>query len=207
MKTYKAGIIFTIFLFCISFLLLSCDKNQISTPEILIDKSVFLSEEPCSPPCFLGITPGESTESDVIRILIENNIYENCRGFNKEEEGGFKGLNCGTQITIRYIKNKDLVKDVGFTPADKLVVSDVLQEFGVPEGVFVLGGTIHSDEVNLVLIYPKISTWIRLETQNEYPYLLEQSSRITRVIYGHEIDETDYSEWQGWMEWHGFGKY
>ena len=183
--------------------LTSCIPAMPVTPMLDIGDGGFLSEEPCGPPCFWGIVPGETTEDQVVEILQETNVFETCEMFDREDEGGYRGMKCGSRVFIGFERGGDLVTGVGFNPSS-ITVQDIVEKYGEPEGVTVGGLGVHVIDYQLIMAYPTMLTLVRLSLQDEGPYILEQSTLVRNVAYDVIFDEEFSLDWE---EWHGYGEY
>lgn len=195
----------TIKLCLVMFICLSSCRPVPTTPqpEIEVGDGGFLTGEPCGPPCFWGIVPGETTEAETVEILQERGIYGICETWDREREGGYRGINCGRDLVIGFERGSDLVTGVGFNPSG-IVVQDVVDKYGEPDGVMVSVLGVHALDYQLILAYPSMFTLVRLSLQDEAPYVLKPSTPVKNIAYDVVFDE-EFS--RGWEEWHGYGEY
>lgn len=182
------------------------------TPAINIGDGGFLSEDPCGPPCFWGIVPGETTEGEVIEILQERGIFETCYTIDHEDEGGFRGMDCGLQVFIDFERGGDLVTGVGFKPTATITAQDVVAKYGEPQGVAVHDLGVHVIDLQLVMAYPSMLTRVIFPTQRvslpiQEPYILEPSTPVDSIAYPIDGGEISLVEDSYWEEWHGYGEY
>lgn len=183
--------------------LTSCFLAIPATPMIDVEDGGFLSGEPCGPPCFWGIVPGETTEAEVIKILQERGVFETCEAFDREARGGERGIKCGSRVFISFEQGGDVVQGLGFNPTSTITVQDVVEKYGEPESVEVGALGVHVLDYQLILAYPKMLTLVRLSLQQEYPYVLEPVTPVKNIVY--------YLEFGGEFSlkgvWHGYGEY
>lgn len=195
--------------------LTSCTPTSVMMDDTLaVGDGGFLTGEPCGPPCFWGIVPGETTEGEVMEILQERGIFETCYTIDHEDEGGFRGMDCGLQVFIDFERGGDLVTGVGFKPTATITAQDVVAKYGEPQGIAVhdLGVHVHVIDLQLVMAYPSMLTRVIFPTQRvslpiQEPYILEPSTLVDSIAYpidGGEISLVDDSYWE---EWHGYGEY
>ena len=162
----------------------------------------FLSGEPCGPPCFWGITPGETREAEVVEILQERGAFEACEMFDSEDKGGYRGLECGSRVIIGFERGGDVVDGVGFNPSG-VTVQEVVAKYGEPESVQVGALGVHVLDYQLILAYPKMLTLVRLSLQQEYPYVLRPETPVKNIVYDLEFG----GEFSLDGVWHGYGEY
>jgi len=179
-----------------------------ATPRLDIGDGGFLSGEPCGPPCFWEIVPGQTTEAEVIEILQRRGIYAICETWNSESEGARRGISCGSRLVISFEQGGDVVAGVGFSPSLSITVEDVIAKYGEPELVEVGGLGVHVVDFQLTMAYPGILTWVRLPLQDELPYILEPSTGIRNISYAVDFGDPHYYEDNPhWKEWYGYGEY
>ncbi len=194
------------FVTCVAILILftSCKvHSRIPERTVKIGDGGFLSETPCGPPCFWGITPGETTETEVMAILQDRGVIESCESFDKTTEGGFRGIKCGLQMFIMFERESHLVYMVGFSPA-RITVRDVIEKYGEPAGVEVGAVGIHNYDAQLIMSYPDMFALVRLPIQDDYPYSLEPSTPVEDILYS-LVYGPEHPVLQD--EWRGYGKY
>jgi hypothetical protein len=185
--------------------LTSCIPVIPATPTLDVGDGGFLSEEPCGPPCFWGIVPGETTEAEVVEILQERGVLETCEAFDNEADGGSRGIKCGSRIVISFERGDDGVQGVGFNPTSMITVQEVVAKYGEPEGVKVGALGVHGmTDAQLIMVYPIMLTLVRFSIQDEGPYILEPSTPVRNITYAVIFDEEFSLDWE---EWHGYGEY
>lgn len=89
-----------------------------------------MAGEPCGPPCFLGITPGVSTVSEVIVFLEEHKILQWC----EIESAEIKCMQIDdfTSSLWFLFDDRDTVSVIGFIPADQILLGDIVDTYGGP---------------------------------------------------------------------------
>lgn len=184
--------------------LASCTPSSLMPEDTFaVGDGGFLSEEPCGPPCFWGIVPGETTEAEVIEILREKGVFDTCETFDREARGGERGMECGSRVFISFQQGGDVIQGLGFSPTSTITVQDVVEKYGEPQSVEVGALGVHVLDYQLILAYPKILTLVRLSLQQEYPYVLEPVTPVKDIVY--------YLEFGGDFSlksvWHGYGEY
>ena len=189
--------------------LTSCMFNPLEPTDETIDvgDGGFLSGEPCGPPCFWGIVPGQTTEAQVIEILKSKGVLTVCDFFNNEAEGGSRGMKCGSRIFISFRQDSEVIDGIGYDPSVSITAKDVISKYGKPDGVLIIPDGIPEDPYTMfVIVYSRISTHLRLPRQRGLSYYLEPSTPIENIAYGVEygisIDNHIFYE-----EWRGYGEY
>lgn len=172
----------------------------------------FLTEKPCGPPCFHGITPQISTQDEVLKLIDKpENIFYGCKYFDLTSSGGVKGLTCN-YINIRF--SNGFVEKISFRPSDKITAQEVIAKYGFPDSVQVFTNKPeHSDlEVKLDFCYDKLPTRIVFETLYSEKYFLKPNSIVAMVSYDSkdiynyicDVNAKNFYQWNGYGEYLGF---
>jgi len=192
----------------ISLLLASCTQSVASRQDVtsaFIARG-FLAQEPCGPPCFLGMEPGISTESEVRGILEELGLYQHCEGYDTEEEGGSRGLVCGGFL-VGYRPASDIVEVIGFSLPSEATVDDVIAVYGAPQSALAgREGIPEFPKTGMSLFYPHIRVTLGLPPQEGTVYKVVPSTLVSGVTYH---DPESYARVWGpeLPRWEGYGEY
>lgn len=183
-------------------LIVSCRKKQID-----LGDGGFLSSQDGSAPCLLNIIPNVTSKPDVIKILKQNDYYDNCIFYKKTSESASHGIVCFDNLSISINNQSDVVDSVGFQPSTEILVKDVIKKYGPPNMV-----AVFTDEtpftVSASLYYENINARLDLQTLDGSEYLIEQSSKIVRVIYftslvySTNVAQSMAQKWQGFVVYH-----
>jgi len=182
-----------------------------STLEVNIGDGGLITKDPCAPPCFMNITPGMTTESEVYQILEERGITEWCEP--RREDCNPYSIIC-RYIIVNFPEQGDTVSSILLSISQALEMKDIIQEYGPPDRVFTLVGEIPDalEFLDMWIYYDDILAEIRLETQkiNEnWYYRVSESTLVGSISY---YDEEGYkndilyihaSPWQGYGEYRG----
>jgi len=147
----------------------------------LSDKTL-VSQDPCGPPCFQGITVGSTTFSDAVTKLKANAAFSNVQTPDpqgKPPQAQFntvKGEAVG-QVTADAagVVNAILVK-----LAPDVTAGQIIEKYGDPE--YVTGVDYSQEEVALALIFPKIGlvAWV---TPGDANGTLQKSNPVVVALY------------------------
>lgn len=112
-------------------------------PGIALKDCSFLTDNPCSVPCWQGIVPGETSRSQAIKILKANPSVRqrSLQEGGSNEWGGitwsWKGRGSGNKIPPRISWNEGIVQEITFGTTCEVAVEQILDKFGAPEGLVV----------------------------------------------------------------------
>jgi len=178
-----------------------------ATPTLDIGDGGFLSGEPCGPPCFWGIVPEQTTETEVAEILQRKGIFEICEAFDMEAQGGTRGIIC-PRLVVGFKREGNIVDDIVFRPSIPITAEEVIAKYGEPEFVEIGGLGVHVIRFKLTMAYPSLSTRIGFPEQDELPYVLKPATPVTGIIYDTDFSRPEHYEGnRRWQEWHGYGEY
>jgi hypothetical protein len=186
----------------------ACKGTQQQTPtpepqtEIDTGDGGLISGEPCGPPCFMGFSPGVSSESDVIDSLASRGILPGC----KQE---YSILCPNLRLVIRMEVDRRVVKDISYPPT-KVYLGDLITKFGAPDGWALECAqdevaNVHCPPVWLDLFYTDLHMIVSLEVQEQKDATYEamSESMIETVLYTSE----SLNNWVFISPWHGYGEY
>jgi hypothetical protein len=206
----------SIILLTLPFLLSSCNSIPIinMTPtngtELHIDDGGFLSGEPCGPPCFWGITPGVTTDSEMLNIFEQNGVdAAKCERY-KRQNPDLLVIQCGP-MDLGYIIGitiypSGIVNQIGFQLEKPITLGDVIAKYGDPSAISVVNQNSPPlpKDLGIILYFDEIQTRLDLLDQEEKA-VLTADLRITGVLY---LDKQEYLETRKYGHpWHGFGEY
>lgn len=180
-----------------------------ANPTLTIDElvgagSLTLTGSACSAPCLLGIQPEVTGYNEAIRILSKNNDLGTCKEYNRETDGGGRGLQCENSFVITFDADGKIVTGLGYSPTSNFTVQNVLDTFGDPKNLEV--ATDYSKPASTVrLFYPNYKMSIVLDDQAGEAYTISPDIKVRTVTYNGE--KTYQALTLLAQHWSGFGKY
>jgi hypothetical protein len=197
-----------------------CEKRNIGTKSIL--------ENPCSPPCWQGIIPGVTTESEAEKILKKIAVTEKDPFLEPtspyeifEKSTCWRFLDYGG-VCLEEIGG--IVQGIDITPIEKFNLDQLLALYGPPSHVLLFKGFGDYSFVGKLLFYKSMGIYISLDI---VPYdhsmkpTIEQNDMVVRISFYNPILFIDYVNYvvnfhfyEDEQEidvfgqpWHGFGEY
>lgn len=192
-------------------LLVACASAKTETQVDLKDGG-FISDEPCAAPCFFQITPGTTTQSEILPLLQTYALDVDCEGYDRRPDGGIHGITCPSAGFIISLNEQDTVFSIGFKPSTEITVAEIIAKYGAPDYVELNGGGSPESDNPVVtsLHYGSIRTVLRLAIV-EYPPYVCPSTVVSTIVY---VDEAQYERWLALMTrnhseilWEGYGTY
>jgi hypothetical protein len=184
---------------------LSRDTMKTSTPSINISDGGLISKEPCGPPCFWGITPGESNKEQAYKIINSKVDINLCTSWDTRDQGGDYGIRCEDVFGLTF-NDQGKVCSIGIKPSISIFVSDVINQFGNPDAIKVsILGLHNNPPFTMMLFYEKWKMRIDLYEQETSYYEIQPINQIEGVLY---LDQTSYrASLKSYQLWQGYGKY
>lgn len=112
----------------------ACELNSTYTPVPTVVEPGLAYGEPCKPPCWYGMVPGQSTREDAeqaIRLLRDTQWPEDISG----------GEPCGYSIepgSIRVTMENEVVSAINGQVTFYYPVGTMIEQFGEPEALYVV---------------------------------------------------------------------
>ncbi len=173
-----------------------------------IDDGGLLSKKPCGPPCFLGIVPGISTESDVVSISKTFDVLSTCKIYDNRNQGGIKGMQC-KKIYLGFT-DTGLVDGLTYYPSIEITLGRIIEIYGSPSGVDVDRMSLPDSPSRLGMIfwYNNIQTKIFIEQNGDVVQInsdtpIQKVEYLSKNTYIEEINIFDNKI----IEWKGYGTY
>lgn len=153
---------------------------------VLVDDSL-LSDMPCAAPCWQGITPGETSRSQAMQILMDSPyIYtESVEEAGNSEVGGvtwwWSVPGRRLQPSIRW--QNDIVQQITLGLTYDLTVDQVVSKFGPPDALHVGTGGVPEHSYWVVDVY-YTARGIQVKAYTpEFSDALETSTEVGVVIF------------------------
>ncbi len=179
---------------------------QTRVTRITIGDGGFLSEEPCGPPCFLGMTPDVTSYEEAVQILKDYQYYDNfCQELDIH---GSWLISCTDKYDSRFLlqvdNNKVYVIEIGFAPQTEITMQEVVDRYGEPSYVNVGVQGYEDTRKSMVRIYfpdLQLGLWPE-EYQAGGSYTIQPTTIIGWVLYYGAHDESiflaDKRDWVGY---------
>ncbi|MFO3795958.1 MAG: hypothetical protein ACK8QZ_01560 [Anaerolineales bacterium] len=172
-----------------------------------------LSGEPCSPPCFLGIEPGKTAETEVPMLLTQAGLSDACEYrhyFDKITDNWIHGWYCQQIIDIE-ISQDGIVNSIRFELPSPVPLQSIIARYGQPDAIMVLNSglpdypALQADiwyERLRMLLFPK-------GEQRSFTYSIQPTTLIHIIRYESPDSLQDYLAYfaDKSQPWRGYGAY
>ena len=169
-----------------------CDRG---IPDLLPGKTLgdvdtsLRSGEPCAPPCWQGLTPGESTATDAIDVLKslsfvqEDSILRRDLGaLDRETIDWHSSVSNGGSGYI-ILNSEDKIASIVIDLEYKLTLQELIDGLGEPDAFSVLHNPPTCQEVSVVWLDAGLTAWPTIvSTRGDNP-LIEPERTIRTVEY------------------------
>ena len=157
-----------------------------------VDTSL-LTGEPCEPPCWQGLTPGESTENDVLEFIRATRYVDPRTMYRgKVYRGGeVVGLSMQWRSTAARSRNVEsnaflieggVLQSIIMHPDYDLTLESLLERYGSPEKFRAYVAGFDRPYVSLRIYYPTHGFTAQLELPIDDPWL-RPDSKVARLWY------------------------
>jgi hypothetical protein len=172
-----------------------------------------ITNEPCTAPCWQGITPGETTWS-AARVIVEDlqgrgEVQEQNQdgqiGAVWQSEGSEQFCCAIVSNSGEAVDENDVVNYVQVRLAPGITLGDLIEVQGEPAYV-VNGEAVTEDQAYIVLLYPNISTIVYAFVGGAESGILSASSEIVFAVYltpdamqNEVINSSSLQAWEGYQ--------
>lgn len=158
----------------------------------------------CNAPCFLGITPGITSEIQTRTITTSNSLFSNCKDYDNTNVSGFVWIECDG---VSVVFQDKMVSSIGVA-TQQLTVEQVIQMYGKPDtlSVSIVSRSNEPYLTNAILWYYQFGLQVNLIPQKGNQYEILPSSQIEAVTFNDQERES----WLGNIDvdkWNGYGVY
>lgn len=179
---------------------------QIRSDKYLADTSL-LSGEPCGPPCWRGITPGETSWNDAIVILEDDHSLTGLEVRADEDSerigAAWKPIN-GDLCCQMYTETGSLVSFIILQTTPQATLGQLIERHGDPD--YLMGQTYTGDQGLFNLYYVDIPMIVYVFVAGENGALTEASeivgfAYLTPELMQLIIDTDSLHMWEGYQSY------
>lgn len=179
-------------------------EPQIRSDELLRDNS-FLNGDPCGPPCWRGIIPGETRWQDALTIVEDDPTLDRLQTRADEESSaiaaGWAQVD-GEGCCQMFTEDGSVVSFVVLQTRPDHTLAEVIAEHGEP--AYVIGEAITSDQGLFNLFYPDIPMIIYVFIAGEAGVLSETSEVVgfaymTQPLMDDLLETYSLHAWEGYL--------
>jgi hypothetical protein len=190
----------------------------IDEAEVSVDKSL-LTGDPCAPPCWYHLTPGKSTEEDVLEIL-HDLPYANQDTIEVQSRAGFPGEKLiywrslasdkdDSRTGTVALDDEGQILFISYSPDYPLSLGKMIELFDVPDKVFVLYLGYDCYNVSLIWLNHGLCAGITIgESQQVLPDTLAENvgyfAPLSSPAEYLEINHLSQGYLNYFQEWEGF---
>ncbi len=187
------------------------------TPTPFAMRSLF-SDDSCAPPCWFGLTPGESTPEDVSTFfaVFGDLMYGVAPPIHEKDENYlfyWKPANFNRENVRQnnYIRVYDGIVDaIHITMNETVYLAEVLEKLGMPDSIIFELGFYGSAYLNLVYLKPRIRVHLTAEWETCFISNIGESFWVDSIGYYSPAYQLVYTigedrfvpeiTWQTWLD-------
>jgi hypothetical protein len=148
----------------IGFFTAGCKATPVPIDPRLVDQS-FITGQPCEAPCWYGLVPDQSSESEVLPKLKELPFVDHTKikewknssifGYSNASELDFNCAFPGNVICGVVVSFEGVVKYIDLAIQYSLPLKSVIDRLGTPEYIFTAGYSPHGDGCRVSFNWPQ----------------------------------------------------
>jgi hypothetical protein len=191
------------------------------TPPLRNDKYLhddsFVSDDPCGPPCWRGITPGETSWEEALQIINDDPTLAEPEVQDVEVEGEGEESNAQAAIWSETegelccqmaTQDGEVVDSLWLLVAPDIRLGEIIEQHGEP--AYTLGSEVSEDQAIMYLFYldPPMVVYAFVPGKDG---ALSQSSEIVSLMYFSPevitddiIKANDLKEWAGYQSFQSY---
>ena len=188
-------------------LLAACTPETVLRDESLLTDEALLTGEPCAPPCFRGITPGETFWADALTIIEDEADFDNIQTQGPAEESdviqvswqqGADAPVCCQMVT----ENGETVSLVFLRTAPTHSLGQLFEARGEP--TWLTGQEITEDQAVVSLVYPDLLMIVYAFVAGTAEGAISAGSEVVGVLYLEPgsvellVQTTELHRWEGY---------
>lgn len=194
--------------FLLMALVAACAPAPVLRDDTLLHDTSLVSGEPCTAPCFRGITPGETLWSDALTIIEDDPDFTNVQTQTAEDDSeriqvawqdGENGAVCCQVLS----EDGEVVRLTFLRTAPEMTLGEVIDAHGEP--TYLAGQEFTQDQAIMSLVYPDIPMVVYVFVEGPETGALSESSEIIGVLYFVPedmqllLDTTELHAWEGYQ--------
>lgn len=180
-------------------------------PELLnesfLQDTSLIDGEPCGPPCWNGITPGETSWRDTVTQLEDDPNAIDIQT-ESDEETGAQALSWqpqdGVPCCIVFSSDGETVDQLLLQLAPQMTTAEVFEAHGEPS--FVTLSEFSADQASAALYYPDIQTIVYVFIEGVEGAITPESP-VFAVLYATEDDIDEAISLSELYVWDGYASY
>ena len=163
-----------------------------------------LTKEPCGPPCWQNITPGETVMEEALKIVSALESIKIAQATDADIVFGYESGAVCCQIVS---DDQGVVVAIVLQLAPQVLVGEAIATLGEP--MYVTGMPFSANEHLLVMVFPEKSAFLYAMVAGA-DGMLSQISPIVSAIYGSEeqldqvISTTPLDDWKGYLSYNEY---
>lgn len=190
--------------FALALLLAACAPPPELRDDTLVDDTSLVTGDPCTAPCWRGITPGETLWRDALTIVEDDPQFENIQSREDEASnaiGAIWNVQGGPECCQMVAEDGQTINLIFIRPKPNMSLRQVIEAHGEP--TYAVGTTVSEDQAIVNLVFPDIPIIVLAFAPGEQGNLSE-TSEIIGVFYTTPADMELFVNTQSLHAWEGY---
>jgi len=198
-------------LFLLVLVVAACAPPPNLLDDTLLQDESLITGEPCAPPCFRGITPGETRWNDALTIIEDDAEFRDVQTQADENSNAVQAAwRQGDNQVCCQIASQDgeIVTLVLLRTAPTMTLGELLDEHGDP--AYLVGSEFTVDQAVISLVYPETPMVVYVYVAGAEEGELSDSSEIIGMLYLTEeemdllLETTELHAWEGYQTYQAY---
>ncbi len=191
-------------LLAVSLLVSACSPPPPLKSDKYLNDDSLVSQNPCGPPCWHGITVGETTYTDALSKIKADPAFTNVQTQDKPPAAAWAPSGGDSCCQLSADETSGLINGILLKVTPKMTVKQVIDKYGPPDYVSPVDYT--PQEVALGLVFQKSSvvTWV---TPGDPNSSLKETDPVVIVLYLNPKDFKNVLDLATFQAWNGYQPY
>lgn len=200
-------LLFFMLLLALAVVVSACAPAPELRNENFLDDTSFVTGEPCGPPCWRGITVGETTWADALTIIEDDDTLVDLEERAADDSsilGAIWGQADGDGCCQMYSEDGEIVDVLILQTAPQATLGEVVEIHGEP--AYLIGETLTDDQGVFSLFYPDLNMLIYTFVEGESGSLGPENEIIGFGYFSPDrmdllLLTNDLHEWEGYQSY------
>jgi hypothetical protein len=191
----------------LALLLAACGPAPQLRDETLLADQSLLTGELCGPPCWNGITPGETIWRDAVTIIEDDPAFSNFRSETAENSpaiGAAWSIAGGPECCQMGAQDGRTVNLIFLRTRPAMSIGQVINVHGEPD--YAIGSGLSDDQAVIHVVYPELQIIALVFVAGEQANI-SASSESVGLLYTSESEMNLFLQTQNLHRWQGYGPF
>jgi hypothetical protein len=200
----RKPVVLILFLVMLSVVVSACGSPPPLKSDKYLNDASLISDTPCGPPCFRGITVGQTTFTDALSMVKADTTFTSVQTEENPQRAAWN--TAAGEPCCQIVANKDsnVIDAIVVKLAPTMTAKQLIDKYGPP--TYVTPVDYSAEEVALALIWPEkgIVVWV---VTGDATSALDESDPVVAAIYLVPSSFPDMIKTATLQGWNGYQSY